>query len=255
MKKLLALLLLVPFTSCTIPTLRVAPRYAQYEISGDASLSSGPATGSLDVEQAGLEDDQAVGGRADLKMGLVHIIAGVDVPEFAGRGTLSTTISDGTNTIAQNTVVDSEMNLSVANGLVVFDIIPGDTLEIGLGAGAVYLNLDQSYTDFALSTSVASEEDFAIPVLAGFAAVQLGAFEIGALVSGVQLDLDGDEVFYLNGDIYGRLRLFGGSKRVRGSLVVGYWLTEMDVDYDDGSTLIDVDVMLQAPYVGLEVSL
>ena len=85
--------------------------------------------------------------------------------------------------------------------------------------------------------------------------MQLGALELGLLASGIQLDVDGDDVLYLNGDLYGRLKLFGGSDRLRGSLVVGYLLNETDVDYEDGSTSVDTEIRIQAPYVGLQFTL
>jgi len=191
-----------------------------------------------------------------VKMGIVHVIGSLDVPRFGGQGTLGATIDDGMgNTIPVGSTVDSELDLTLANGLLVFDVIPGDTFEFALGVGGVYAKIDQRYTDVALSTVVSSEEDFALPLLAGVAAVQLGALELGLLASGIRLDVDGDDVLYLNGDFYGRLKLFGGSKRLRGSLVVGYLLNETDVDYEDGSVAIDTEIRLRAPYVGVELSL
>jgi len=256
MKSLLTWLLFSCFSSCALPVLRIAPRGAQYEISGSSSLSSGVGVGSFDLGEAGFDEDQAAGGRADVKMGILHLIGTYDAPGFSGQGTLGATIDDGMgNTIPVGSTVDSNLELTLANGLVVFDVIPGDTFEFALGVGGVYAKIDQRYTDVALSTVVSSEEDFALPVVAGVAAVQLGALELGLLASGIQLDVDGDDVLYLNGDLYGRLKLFGGSDRLRGSLVVGYLLNETDVDYEDGSTSVDTEIRIQAPYVGLQFTL
>ena len=94
-----------------------------------------------------------------------------------------------------------------------------------------------------------------IPLLAAGATVWIGPVELTAFAGGMQYDVDDDEVSYLDFDAFARWKLFGGSHRVRASLVGGYRMTDLDVEYDDDASVVDVDLTIQGPYVGLEVSL
>jgi hypothetical protein len=256
MKTLFSILLCAPLCSCALPGLRVAPRYGLYEVSGEGAVGAGPGSASFDLEQAGVDSVEAVGVRADLKFGLTHIIATADLPEFDGTGTLGAAIDDGMgNTIPANTPVRTQLDFALANGLVVFDLVPGDTFEVALGVGAAYISVDQRYLDVGSMVEVRVDEDFILPVLAGVFAFHLFSYEVGAMVSGISADYDGDSVFFFSGDIYGRMKLFGGTHRVRGSLTAGFWLNQTEIEYADGPGFVETEITLMAPYIGVEFSL
>ncbi len=251
----LTLALNLALAACATPSFDVQPRYGRPEISGTAGATSGGVGGSADLEQAGLEDDEALSARVDLDFGSAHLIGLADAPQFEGSGTLDVSVSDGTNTIAGGAPVDSKLDLAHYDLALVFDLIPGDTFELGLGFGAAYFDLDFRFEESGTGTIVASEEQVPVPFLALTGAVWLGPVELAAFAGGMEYTYDNDTLSFLDLDAYARCKLFGGHRLLRTSLVVGYRLTQFELDYDDANTQIDTDFTIQGPYVGLEVML
>ena len=87
------------------------------------------------------------------------------------------------------------------------------------------------------------------------AGVQLGPVELSALVGGLKIEYDDDEIFYLDVDVFGRIKILGGNDRIRGSLVAGVRGQRIDVTYEDGGDTADADVDLIGPYAGIELTL
>ncbi len=241
--------------ACAVPSLEVQPRYGRPQISGRAGATSGAVGGSADLEDAGLDDDQALSARADLEFGSPRLIGLAQAPHFEGSGTLDVTISDGTNTITAGTPVDTELGISQYDLALVFDLFPGDTIELGIGFGAAYFDLDFRFEESATGTLVASDEQVPVPFLAATAALWLGPVEVAAFAGGMQYTYQDDRVDFLDLDAYARLKFLGGRQHFRSSLLVGYRLTRFQLDYDDQGTDIDADLTLAGPYVGLEITL
>lgn len=241
--------------ACATPTFDLQPRYGQLDISGSAGMSSGGVGGAADLAQAGLEQDELLMGRADLKFGAPHLVALLQAPEFTGSGTLDVTIDDGIDTITAGAPVDSEIALEQYTFGLLFDLFPGDTIELALGLGATYLDASFAFVEQGSGTTVASEEQLPIPMLMAAASVWLGPVELAALVGGVDYEYEDDSIFYLDADLYARWKMFGGDELLRTSLVVGYRHTELELEYDDSSTDVDADLEIGGFYLGLEVSL
>lgn len=241
--------------ACATPAFDVQPRYGRPEISGTVGATSGGVGGSADLEDAGLDDDEALSARFDLDFGSPRLIGLAQAPQFEGSGTLDTTISDGTNTITVGTAVDSELDFTQYDLALVFDLVPGDTFELGIGFGAAYFDLAFRFEESGTGTLVASEEQVPVPFLAATAAVWVGPLELAAFAGGLQYTYDDDSVDFLDLDAYARLKFLGGAQHFRTSLVAGYRLTQFALDYDDDGTDVDTDLTLKGPYVGLEISL
>lgn len=256
MRALLSLTLALPcLASCALPSLEVQPRYARLDISGSAGYATGGTGGAADLEQAGLDSDDALGGRIDFKFGSPHLIVMGQAPSYEGSGTLDVTVSDGTDTITGGADVDTALDIGQYTLALVFDLVPGDTVEVALGLGASYLDVDSSFTEQGTSTTVSSTESLPLPLLVGVASVWIGPVELSALVSGFSVHYSGDSVSYYDADFFARWKVFGGSELLRASLVAGYRLTDFQLEYDDDTTAVDLDLSLRGPYLGLEVSL
>jgi hypothetical protein len=91
--------------------------------------------------------------------------------------------------------------------------------------------------------------------VAGAASVWIGDLELAGFGAGMQYNYEDDSVLYLEADVYARWELLGGDKRLRGSLVAGYRRTELDLEYDDDSAIIDTDLVLDGLYLGFELAL
>ena len=241
--------------ACTLPMFEVAPRYGLLAIDGDASLSTSGSSGSVDLDEAGLDDDRLFSGLADFKFGAPHLVLLGQSPHFTGQGTLSAAVDDGVDAIPSGAAVDSDVDLALYDGALVFDLVPGDTFEVALGLGGSYLDLDFSFEELGTGTLVDSAQSFGVPLVAGIASVQLGSLQLAAYVGGTDFRLNGNSVTYWDGDAFLRWRLLGGDQHFRGSLVLGYRVTHVDGDYDDGSTQVSADVDLRGPYAGIELGL
>lgn len=251
----IALLLPFALASCALPSLDVQPRYATPSIEGEAGLSSSGVGAAADLEDAGLDDDDTIAGRLDFKFGMPHLVVLAQTPRFEGEGTLDVAITDGTNTIAAGANVASKLDLEMYDAALLFDLIPGDTLELALGFGAAYLDMSLLFEEDGTGTMVASDEAVPVPLLAAGAAVWIGPVEVVAFAGGMQYEYDDNDFSYLDLDAFARWKLFGGSHRLRASLVGGYRRTDLDVEYDDGASRVDADLTISGPYVGLELSL
>ena len=251
-----AVLLALFLGACAAPSLDLMPRYGRFSVEGEALVGSAGTSGQVDLEEAGLEEDDTLHGRVDLKFGAPHLILSGVGPKFEGTGTLSAAIDDGTNTIPAGTTVDSQFDLGLYDGLIVFDMIPGDTFEFALGVGGNVLDLELAFEDVGTGTTVETAETFVVPVLAALGAVQWGPLELQVLGSGFNASYQNDSILYWTGDAFLRLRFLGGDEHLRASLVGGYRISEFEVEYDDedSDTDVDIDLQLQGPYVGFELT-
>ena len=243
-------------SACAVPRLELQPRYGRFSVAGEAAVNAGALSSGVDVEEAGLEEDEdTFHGRIGFKVGAPHFIVSGISPKFEGTGTLDAAVDDGTNTIPGGAAVDTRLELGIYDGLVVFDLVPGDTLELALGVGGNVLDFEMAFEDVGTGTEVATEETFVVPLLAALGAVQLGAFELQVLGAGFNASYQGDSIMYWSGDAFLRLRFLGGDDHVRASLVGGYRINEFEIEYDDEDAAVDVDLRLQGPYAGLDITL
>jgi len=247
--------LAVALGACRAPTLRITPRYGQLSIDGRAGIQTGSLSGAADVEQLGLDKDDTVAGRVDFDWGQVRLVAMGQRPRYEGTGTIDVTVSDGTNSITAGAPVDTELNLGMYQGGLLLDIASGDKWTVGVGGGAAYLDIDLRFHELSTGTRVQTERQLPVPLAAAVLAVWVGPVEVGAYAGGLTYEYKGDTVSYFDGDAFLRVKLFGGLRRLRGSLVAGYRITDIDAQYDDGGALGEIDLRIQGPHVGLELSL
>jgi len=241
--------------SCAVPSLDVQGRYSLHDISGRAGFTSGGIGGSADLEQAGLDGTETISARVDLDFGSPHLIGLVQVPEFRGTGTLDVEVSDGTDTITAGATVDSEVDLDQADLALVFDLVPGDTVELAIGIGAAWLDGRFLFREQGTGTTVESSESVPVPLAVVAGSVWIGPVELAGFVGGVQVDYDGDEIRYLDADVFARLRFLGSGTRLHASIVGGYRRTDLELDYADDSTDVDADFTIDGLYFGLQLTL
>lgn len=257
MKQLSLACILALLTSCALPSLDVMPRYGQLDVDGDIGAAlSGTTLLTNDIKDVGIEDDDGYPGvLLDLDFGSPHFIFMGQNSIHDGDGVLSQDITlDGT-TITAGTAVATDFDLGIYSFLGVFDLVPTDKVDVGLGLGVTVLDLDMEIADTMSTNSIATDESLPLPVLAGQVAVQLTKrIGVGGTISGIAVDIDGDDVAYVDADMYGRLTLFREGKRGRGSLVLGYRWIDLDIEYDDDTDVVDLDMTFSGPYLGLELS-
>ncbi len=241
--------------SCALPQFDLQPRYGPLDVDGEFGLSSTSVSAKADLTEMGLEEENAFGARADFKWGLPHLVLSGQTSQHEGTGTLDAQISQGSNTIPFGANVSSSLDVGVYSGLLLFDLFPGKTFELGLGAGVALLDYDISVEDQGTGTTVQSDESLPLPVLAADVGVQLGSFELGLLASGLTFDYGGDSGTLFDGDASLRWRFLGGEDHLRASLVLGWRALLVDVDVEEQGDSVEGNADLSGPYLGLEVTL
>lgn len=245
---------LVLCCSCAGPYIAVEPRYGNMELDGDVAVSTGAVTASNSLDAVGLDDAEGTfGARVDARWLLPHLTVWGSQSSFDGDGTLEADLSQGGNTIVAGTDVKSNLDFDMLNAVLTFDLFPGDTIEAGIGFGAALLALDASITDPLGASDISLDESLPMPLVAARLGAKFWRLDIEALLSGMALDIDGNDATFYDLDLAARMRVLGSGDHTTGHLVLGYRHVALDVDYDDGGDAVELDLEFTGPYIGLRI--
>jgi hypothetical protein len=242
---------------CSAPRFAVEPRLDQPSVSGEVAVAApGEPLQSNDVESAldlG-QDDAAFGARADVRFGTPHVVLNFLLSDFDGEGTLTGQLSDDGVVLPAGTDVATDVDFALYSGIVTFDLVPSDMVEVGLGFGLEVIDLDATVLsrDSGNPGTIDIETTLPMPVLALQAAVQFDRFELHGLASGMQLAVDGDEASFYDIEVGARYRIFGAG--VSGSIAAGWRYSRLDAEYEDDDDNASVDLRLSGPFFGLALA-
>jgi hypothetical protein len=262
-RSLAACSLLLLGSACATAHLSILPRGGTFEPEGDIALSGTAGTAGVNASNSldalgFVEDDSVPGIRADVCWGVSHWTFAWQQSEHGGTGTLEAEISDEDVVIAAGTQVDTVFDMGLGEFLLTFDVIPSDTVELGIGLGATVFDLDVSVTDPLTGDTVDPDRaTLPVPLLALRAGVQFWRVDLQALLGGMDVSYEGDSASLYDLDAFARLNLFGEGSRAHAALIVGYRRLDLDVDYDedDDSESLEVDIAFDGPYVGLSLGI
>lgn len=241
-------------SSCAGPYIAVEPRYGNLELDGDVAVASGAITSSNSLDAVGLDDAEGTfGARVDARWLMPHLTVWGSQSSFDGDGTLEADLSQGGNTIVAGTDVKSDFDFDMLAGVLTFDLFPGDTFELGIGFGAALLALDASITDPVGAADITLDESLPMPLVSARLGAQFWRLDVEALLSGMALDVDGNDATFYDLDLAARMRVLGSGDHATGHLVLGYRHVALDVDYDDGGDAVELDLEFTGPYIGLRI--
>lgn len=237
------------------PSLVAIPRYGGLDISGDVLVSANSASVGSDVGELGFEDDSSVfQPRLDFAWGPAHVAASAYWAEYEGTGTAESQLDLGGVVISAGEQVESSLELTSANVVATFDLVPTDIIDVGIGLGARYIDFAGNVRSLSSGNSIASAEVIALPVAAARVAVALGPFEVSAVGSGLTGSYSGIDATVLDVDVMGEYT-FERFLGFHGSLVVGYRYITIEVDYTDQGSDVEADLDFSGPYVGLALGI
>jgi hypothetical protein len=255
----LALLpVLLSATACFAPTVDITPRFGEFDVEGDfaASVAGGGATANSSFESMGLDDSEATFvPRGDLSWAGMHLSVTALDADFAGTGVVDNTIVYEGTTITGGTMVDSEFKFSTLSSALTWDLIPSDTIEVGIGIGVSLMDIDLSIQEIGGALNeISTDEVIPIPMVALRAEFELGPIGVTGTANMIEVGTDDGDVSVTDLDINGAYRLFGGKDRARGSAVLGWRSFEVDVEYSDDDDDINANWTIDGFYLGLQFS-
>lgn len=250
--RFLALLPLLLIAACSAPEIHGSPSYAFFKPEGEIGLASaGTPVADTSLSTLGIDEREgALSPQFDFKWGMPHLSVDMQSASWEGSGTLDVDFGD----ISAGEAVSSELDLSVYRAYLTFDLAPTDVLELGIGFGALVLDLDAAVTPDSGSVATQDfDELIPLPVVAARAGGRLWKLDLEAVAAGVQIDYDGDEATFLDLDLNAKYALWGSHGSFHGALLVGWRTTSFDVAYEDDFDNVDLDVSFSGPYVGLQL--
>jgi hypothetical protein len=249
------LALLALLGACSTPRLEVMPRVQEAKLGG----TIGAGTTGMTIPNNDIDSDLGLGqsssefgGRADLSFAAGTWTFAYAPASFSGSGTLNADITNGGVTIPAGTAVDSNVKMDIGSVLWTHDFIPGDNFELGLGLGAHLLDFKGTITDG--TNTLSFDQSAPVPVLALRGGAAFGAFDVSALLSGMQFKSGSDDATFFDADVMGRWRFLGGVEgHLSAALVVGWRKTDVKLDYTDGADHVNADLNVSGIYYGLSV--
>jgi|JI10StandDraft_1071094.scaffolds.fasta_scaffold33753_5 hypothetical protein len=250
MKHLLLVLALLPFAACAAPNLEVTPHFGSSKLSGDFAVAAGSVSATTGIDDIGLDGSESTPGvRIDAKWGSPHLSVSVEQTKYSGSGATTVNLSQGSTTIPAGTDVESDLDLTYGNALITFDFLPTDMFELGIGLGVEAAKLDTEIKATTLGQSISTDESVPIPVIAARAGLNLGAFSIDGTIAAIKIDYSGDNLEFYDLDLRARWAAFEHAH-----FLVGYRRWDVNLDYEDGSDNVKLDVVSAGPYFGVAIA-
>lgn len=236
--------------ACAAPQFEATPHYGLAQLSGDFAIATGGITGTNDVEDLGIDDDEgAPGMRVDLRWGSPHLSVAVSDTSWSGTGTTTAELSQGAVTIPAGSNVETDVDLTCGNAIVTFDFVPSDVVEVGLGFGLEAASVQTRVRQVGLGVGIDTDEEVPIPVVALRAGVDLGPVSVDGLLAGISIDYSGDSLTFYDLDLRGRWEMWDHAH-----LIVGYKRWVVDLEYEDGAENVELDVTADGPYFGIAIA-
>ena len=248
----LAALAALCLAGCATPTIDVALRAQQLELSGDVGASNANSVTTTNASQLGLDDDPVVvSPRVDLVGGPLRLTVDGLLVDYDGEGSVDADFTLGGVTIAGNSEVLSRLDLGLTRATATFTLLPLPVVDIGLGLGLALVDFEAELEDSNSNDVVRTSELAPVPYLAARASASLGPVDADLLVGFLDVDVGDVDVSYLDVELLARVKLFSAGVHVQ--LVGGYRWIGIDVAYDDGDDRVRADLELDGPFLGLSI--
>jgi hypothetical protein len=175
--------------------------------------------------------------------------------DYSGSGTAEANIQLGNlPPITAGTPVRTDAGFSYITANLIYDIIPTDVVEVGLGLGGGLVDYDLAFQSELSPLRIATDSTlpFAFPILR--IAKAFGRFGLLGTIGGIAVNYSGNDISYLQADVSASYRLFGEEKKLQGLVTLGYQYFRMDYEYEDQGGTGIIDVTLEGPYLGFFLS-
>lgn len=242
--------------ACSAPSVTLTPRIGEIEIDGDLraiDTSGGPVIdASTDVDDLGLDDETVFLPRADLDWGPMRLTVDVAQLDYEGEGTITGDIILDGVTIPAGDDVATDLALDFGSATLTWDVVPTDLVDLGLGFGVVVARVDADITSQTSGDTASTDETAPIPVLAARAGVNFWRISVEGIARGMAVDFDDVDARFLEYDLAASVALVRSST-LDALLTLGYRAWDLDVEYEDDDSEVDLDLGFDGPYAGISI--
>ena len=246
--------LLLPLAACGLPSLALHPRLGAMDVEGHLGGTSGGSALSTALADLGLgEGEDEVMPRADFEWTGLHLSASRFTAGYKGTGTSSAEIIIGDVTYNAGTEVDTDLDLEVLSILHTWDLIPGEAVEAGIGFGIALVGFQLQMEDTAGLETLRTDESIPVPLLAARLGFHLGPVEISGVVGFLQISDGDNEASVTDLDVMAGYEIFSGTGASLG-INVGYRAFDLEANYGDGDSTVDMDLGLSGIYYGISLA-
>lgn len=238
---------------CSTPGVLIMPRVGSLDIDGKLKFESGALTSSADDSDLDLDEDSVFQPRVDLNWEDLHISASGTWAEYSGTGTVNRSLSFGGNTINFGTPVHTELDLNLYTLNLVYDVLPNEFVELGLGGGAGYVAYDADIRATAGTNRIETDEDMPFIFLAARVAKEIDPLFFLAYIHGASWNSGDEDLAYYEIDALATVRVFR-HEGTEGRILGGYRWIDLDYEYDYRSSTTELNGTFQGPYIGFMIS-
>lgn len=239
-------------SGCSAPSVGLIPRVGAMDIDGDIGVTRGGGIvkAKTSANALGLDEETVFQPRVDLDWTDVHVSINAMQPEFSGDGQVTATLNLPGRTITVGTPVSSDWELELYTASFVYDIIPTETIDIGIGAGIGMIGWDISLASKVGPARISGDDDLPFAFLAARIAKELGRFDFQAQINGAGVEYEDEDLSYFEVDVNAGYR-FWESDSIDWTALVGYRHIGVDYEWEEGGGELDLDADFDGPYIGL----
>ena len=221
---------------------------------GATSSGSGSSIGSS-ASALGLDSETIFQPQVDFDWKRWHLWLIGFKADYSGSGIAEANIQLGNlPPITAGTPVRTDAGFTYVTANLIFDIIPTDLVELGIGLGGGVVDYELAFQSEISPLRVATDNTlpFAFPMLR--IAKEFGRFGLLGTVGGISVSFSGHDISYLQADVNASYRIFGEEDKLQGHVALGYQYFRMDYEYEDQGGIGIIDVTLDGPYVAFALS-
>ena len=239
------------------PRVKATFQAALLDIDGNFGIQPNSNTIILtsDAQALGLKEETVFQPHLDLDWKDWHLWLIGFQADYSGSGTLEAKVQIGNfPPITRGTPVRTDAGFKYLTANVVYDILPTDAVDVGLGLGGGLINYELGFKSEVSSVRVALDDTlpFVFPIVR--IAKEIGHFGVMGTIGGIAVVLGAHDISYLQMDIGINYRIFGQDKKTRGTVTLGYQYFSMDYEYEGQSSIGIIDVVLSGPYLGFALT-
>ncbi|MDP6520441.1 MAG: hypothetical protein QF599_05300 [Planctomycetota bacterium] len=248
--------LLLALSSCGLPSLALHPRLGAMDVEGHLAANTDVAPVATTTDDLGLgEGEDEMMPRADFEWIGMHLSASQFTAAYSGSGQVTAEIDLGGDVIDMGEDVNTDLDLDVTSIHHTWDLIPGETVEAGIGLGVALIDFQTRMEAMTLApgNKVETSESIPVPLLAARLGLKFGPVSISGVAGFLQISDGENEAAVTDLDIMAGYEVFSGTGASLG-VNVGYRQFDFEANYDDGASTVDLDLGLSGIYYGISLA-